>query len=173
MSLFTPDDPHGTSRLFRFLREVNERQSVNLESYQDLYQWSISNIDLFWSHVWDHAQVIGNKGNRVVDTTATPAKNPPWFPDSSVNYAENLLSNRSPDTTAIVQICTLSYPDLWFEVLGNELRVQQNRLPRPPSLSPSEHPTHSSTRSSRTPCPAFSSMDSSLVIVSRHTPQTA
>jgi hypothetical protein len=108
MSLFTPDDPHGTSRLFRFLREVNEKQSLNLESYRDLYEWSTSNIDLFWSHVWDHTEITGSKGGHVVDATATPAKNPAWFSDSVVNFAENLLRDRSPDTIAIVQVCTLS-----------------------------------------------------------------
>ncbi|KAF9782823.1 acetoacyl-CoA synthetase [Thelephora terrestris] len=104
MLLFSPDDPCNTSRLFRFLREVNDKHGLRLESYQDLYQWSISDIDLLWSHVWDHTGIIGNKGNHVVDTAATPAQNPCWFSDSAINYAENLLANRCPDTTAIVEV---------------------------------------------------------------------
>ena len=107
MLLFSPDDPPNTSRLFRFLREVNGKHGLRLESYQDLYHWSTSDIDLLWSHVWDHTGIIGNKGNSVVDTAATPAQNPSWFSDSIINYAENLLSNRSPDTTAIIQAGTL------------------------------------------------------------------
>ena len=105
MLLFSPpSNPYNTTRFFRFLREINEKHHLELESFQDLYQWSISHIDLFWSHVWDHSRIIGNKGNHVVDTTATPAQNPPWFTDSLLNYAENLLVNLSPDTTAIVQV---------------------------------------------------------------------
>ena len=110
MALFTPDDPWNTSRLFRFLREVNEKHGLELKSYEDLYQWSTSNIDLFWSHVWDHTQIIGGGGEHVVNTTATPSDNPIWFSDSAVNFAENLLSNRSPDITAIVQVCTFRRP---------------------------------------------------------------
>lgn len=110
MSLFTPDDPYTTSRLFRFLREVNEKHGLGLESYEDLYQWSVSNIDLFWSHVWDHTKIIGYKGDHVVSAIATPTENPVWFSGSAVNFAENLLSNRSPDTTAVVQVCTLHTP---------------------------------------------------------------
>jgi hypothetical protein len=106
MSLFSPNDPYNTTRLFRFLREVNDKHGLRLESYQDLYQWSISDIDRFWSHVWDHTGIIGDKGNHIVDTTATPAKNPAWFSGAAVNYAENLLSNRSPSTTAIIQVGT-------------------------------------------------------------------
>lgn len=104
MSLFSPVDPQTTSRLFRFLREINEKYDLSLETYQDLYQWSISSIDLFWFHVWDHTRVVGNKGIHVVDTAATPPQNPSWFSDSTINYAENLLANRSPDTTAIIQV---------------------------------------------------------------------
>ena len=175
MSLFTPVDPRNTTRLFRFLHEVNEKHGLKLDSYQDLYHWSISNIDLFWSHVWDHAQIIGDKGNRIVDTTATPAKNPAWFPDSAsaVNFAENLLFNRSTNSTAIVQVCTFLQPNTRLERLGNKLHVQPNRLPRTPSLSPPAYRMHSCTHSWRTQCPVFSSMDLSLVIASHHTLQTA
>jgi len=106
MSLFAPDDPWNTTRLFRFLHEVNAKHRLRLASYLDLYQWSVSDNARFWSHVWDHTRIIGNKGRHVVDATATPAENPAWFSDSTVNFSENLLSNRSPDTTAIVQVCT-------------------------------------------------------------------
>lgn len=131
MSLFTPDDPHGTSRLFRFLREVNEKHGLKLESYQDLYQWSTSHIDLFWSDAWDHTQIIGNKGTHVVDTTATPAKNPGWFSASAVNFAENLLRNRSPDTIAIVQVCTCRGPSWGSKFLAINSAHSRTNFPEP------------------------------------------
>lgn len=164
MRLFSPDDPHNTTRLFRFLREVNDKHRLRLESYQDLFQWSISNIDLFWSRVWDHTEIIGNKGNHVVDTTAKPGENPAWFSDSSLNYTENLLTNHCPDATAIVQVGTV-FIFSNHQPLGGELREQQNQLSRIPSPSLSGYPTHSSTRSSQTQCPDSSSTDSSRVIV--------
>ena len=117
MSLFAPDDPWNTSRLFRFLREVNEKHRLELRSYEDLHGWSTAHPDLFWSHVWDHTQIIGSKGAHVVDTKATPAENPGWFSDSAINFAENLLSDRSPDTTAIVQVCTFP-SDVWSKLLA-------------------------------------------------------
>ena len=171
MPLFSPDEPHNTTRLFRFLREVNEKHTLRLETYQDLYQWSISNIDLFWSRVWDHTEIIGHKGKHVVDTTTTPPQNPAWFSDSTLNYAENLLSNRSQDPSAIVQVGTVFIPST-HQPLGNELRTQRNQLPRIPSPSLSEYPTHNSTRSLRMRSPDSSITGSSRVIVSRHTPPT-
>jgi hypothetical protein len=168
MPLFSPDDPHNTTRLFRFLREVNAKHGLKLETYQDLYQWSISNIDLFWSHVWDHTEIIGNKENHVVDTTATPAQNPTWFSGSTLNFAENLLSNRLSDSTAIIQVgAVFIFPS--HQPLGNELRVQSNPLPRIPSPSLSDSPTHGSTRSLQTQSPHSSTTGLHRVIASRHT----
>ena len=171
MSLFSPDDPYNTTRLFRFLREVNDKHGLRLESYQDLYQWSISNIDLFWSHVWEHTKIIGNRGNHVVDTTTTPAQNPAWFSDSTLNYAENLLSDRSPDITAIVQVGRV-FVSPSHQGIGNELRLQRNQLPRIPGRSLSVYLTRSSTRSLQTQFPRSFTTDSSRVIVSRHIPPT-
>jgi acetoacetyl-CoA synthetase len=138
MLLFSPDDPCNTSRLFRFLREVNDKHGLRLESYQDLYQWSISDIDLLWSHVWDHTGIIGNKGNHVVDTTATPAQNPCWFSDSTINYAENLLANRCPDTTAIVEVGKLFIslpPRPWQSASRTAEPTSQNPKPTPVRIS--------------------------------------
>ena len=136
MSLFTPDDPGNTTRLFRFLHEVNEKHSLGLASYQDLYQWSVSDNDLFWSHVWDHTGIVGDKGKHVVDSAASPAENPAWFSDSTVNFSENLLSNRSPDTTAIVQVCTFS-SDVCLNLLAISFAPSRANFPEPqPSARP-------------------------------------
>jgi len=43
-----------------------------LRDYHDLYTWSITNIDKFWSLVWDFTNIIGYKGNHVVDSSALP-----------------------------------------------------------------------------------------------------
>ena len=172
MSLFRPEDPVNSSRLFRFLHEVNERHGLGLGSYQDLYHWSITNNDYFWSHVWDHTRIIGSKGRHVVDTAAAPAENPAWFSDSALNFSENLLSNRCPDTTAIVQVCTF-YHSIPLEALGNQLPSQQSQLPRTPILRPSSSPTHSSTHSWQTPCPRCSSVGLSPVTALRHIPPIA
>jgi acetoacetyl-CoA synthetase len=76
--LYRPSKPEA-SATFRFLNRVNFKFSLSLASYHDLYIWSIAHIDDFWSAVWDETGVIGHKGNHVVDATALPCANPPWF----------------------------------------------------------------------------------------------
>ncbi|TFK91828.1 acetoacyl-CoA synthetase [Polyporus arcularius HHB13444] len=102
MALWTPTNPDAT-RTFKFLNRINAEYSLSLSSYFDLYKWSTAHIDKFWSAVWDETDIIGFKGDHVVNTDASPPENPPWFTQAQVNYAENMLRCRSPEKTALVQ----------------------------------------------------------------------
>ncbi|KZT12742.1 acetoacyl-CoA synthetase [Laetiporus sulphureus 93-53] len=101
-ALYNPPAP-DLSRTFQFLRRVNAKHGLTLSSYYDLYQWSTTNIDDFWSEVWDDTGVVGTKGEHVVDTVALPPASPPWFKEARLNWAENMLRCRSPDKTALIE----------------------------------------------------------------------
>jgi Acetyl-coenzyme A synthetase N-terminus len=102
--LFSPKLPRH-SHAFRFLDQINETHSLHLSDYHDLYNWSTSHIDAFWSTIWDYSNIIGHKGGHIVDTTALPSDNPQWFSDATLNWAENMLSCRSPHKIALIQTC--------------------------------------------------------------------
>ncbi len=69
--------------------------------YAGLHRWSIEHRAEFWSRVWDFCGVIGDKGARVLrDDERMPGSR--WFPEARLNYAENLLRERSPDAPALV-----------------------------------------------------------------------
>lgn len=76
-ALYQPKNLESTAT-FRFLARINAKLGLDLKSYQDLYQWSTTQIDKFWNEVWDETNVIGGKGNHVVDNTALPPANPSW-----------------------------------------------------------------------------------------------
>jgi acetoacetyl-CoA synthetase len=76
--LYAPSNPDD-SATFRFKTRVNsEFPAVALDDYQSLWGWSTTHIDSFWSLVWDHTGVIGDKGEHVVASGASPSENPPW-----------------------------------------------------------------------------------------------
>jgi len=81
--LYRPLNPEATATV-RFLKQINSRFGLSLDSYHDLYTWSTTHIDDFWSAVWDETNVVGHKGGHVVDNAALPPSNPPWF-DSHPN----------------------------------------------------------------------------------------
>ena len=79
------------------------KTGLNLDSYADLHKWSISQPGDFWSLVWDHLEIIGDKGS----VNYSPGKNfidAKFFPDSSINIAENILAQGKADEVAIVAI---------------------------------------------------------------------
>ena len=63
-------------------------------SYGDLWQWSVDQPETFWSTIWDFCGAIGEKGTDIlVDRDKMPGAR--WFPQARLNYAENLLRDRS------------------------------------------------------------------------------
>jgi acetoacetyl-CoA synthetase len=82
------------ANITRFMEVVNARHNLNLDSYSDLYDWSVENIPDFWAEVWDFVEIKASKKyERVVDDlTNSPARN--GFPGAQLNFAENLLRYR-------------------------------------------------------------------------------
>ena len=96
----------ANSPTHRFRQHINVKYGLSLQSYDDLYRWSTSEFDAFWSQVWDWTDVVGHKGNHVVAKAALPPDNPAWFSEASLNWAENMLRCRSSEKTALVEAST-------------------------------------------------------------------
>jgi acetoacetyl-CoA synthetase len=94
------------ANMTEFLRYVEERggppvPDYSPDSYWQLHEWSVNNPERFWSLTWRFCGIIGHRGTgggaeRVgvgLDHMGPPdpEKGPHWFPDASLNFAENLL----------------------------------------------------------------------------------
>ncbi len=90
----------AASHIEAFRLWVNARHGLQLQTYQDLLDWSITEQAAFWDAVWDTAGVIAeHKGERVlVDADRMPGAR--FFPDARLNFAQNLL-RRNDDTVAL------------------------------------------------------------------------
>ncbi len=91
------------ANITRFIDGVNARRKLNLNSYSDLYQWSVENIPDFWADVWDFVEIKASMryDSVVADLSAFPGVK--WFPGAKLNFAENLLRYRD-DQLAFVFI---------------------------------------------------------------------
>ncbi|KAN0092407.1 acetoacetyl-CoA synthetase-like protein [Hyaloscypha variabilis] len=89
--LWTHPDPQAT-RMAEFMRVVNQKYGLRLESYEDLYRWSIDDIASFWGEVWDFTGITASKQyDEVVPKSAPIFPRPDFFAGSRLNFAENLL----------------------------------------------------------------------------------
>ncbi len=99
--LWTPSPERVVSaRITAFTQLLREKYSQKFPDYWSLWRWSIANKEVFWREVWDFCGVIGDMGERtLVDGHLMPGAK--WFPDASLNFAENLLKKRGPDDALV------------------------------------------------------------------------
>lgn len=108
------------SNLTRFIRFVNDSFSLKLSGYDQLYEWSVDQIENFWEAVWNFSGLIHSKSyNRVLDRRIMPGAK--WFEGARLNFAENLLRYRD-ERIAIIsarensETIRLTYKDLFLNV---------------------------------------------------------
>ncbi|GAA3762565.1 acetoacetyl-CoA synthetase [Spinactinospora alkalitolerans] len=86
------------TRLSEFMKETGFADA----SYDALHRWSIAEPAEFWSAMWRYADVIGDRGRRTfVRNADRPMTESRFFPDASVNIAENLLRGSSDDPAVV------------------------------------------------------------------------
>ena len=121
LCLWQPDqDRMQSSNLHQFMAEVNHFHDLQLRSYADLYQWSVEKTTRFWPLVWQHCGVKGELGNIVAENRQDMQRSR-WFPDSRLNFAENLLRRQDESPAIISRIeggasQTLSWAELGARV---------------------------------------------------------
>ena len=90
----------AAARLTAFMAEVNRRWQAACSDYASLWRWSVAQPEAFWTTVWDHCGMLGERGQIALeDGERMPGAR--WFPQATVNYAENLLRQRD-DRDALV-----------------------------------------------------------------------
>ncbi|WP_378080906.1 acetoacetate--CoA ligase [Aeromonas bestiarum] len=101
LCLWQPDQERiQQSNLQQFMAEVNRFHGLQLHNYAQLYQWSVEKTTRFWPLVWQHCGVKGELGDIVAENRQDMQRTR-WFPDSRLNFAENLL-RRQDESPAII-----------------------------------------------------------------------
>ena len=77
----------------RFMRLLNERHGRSLRDFPALHAFSVEHMEDFWRAVWDYGGVIGDAGGRVMEPAEVFYRTR-FFPEATLNFAENLLRHR-------------------------------------------------------------------------------
>ncbi len=82
------------ANITKFIDLINKKYNLSINSYKQLYNWSIENISDFWACMWEFGEIIAQKGyNKVVDDL-NEFPGTKWFEGAKLNFAENLLRYR-------------------------------------------------------------------------------
>tara|TARA_Y100000590_G_scaffold56413_1_gene59171 strand:- start:798 stop:2753 length:1956 start_codon:yes stop_codon:yes gene_type:complete len=83
---------------YNFIKE-NFKVKANCDFYE-IWKWSVENPEDFWKSIWDFTNVKGELGDILLEKSSIFFKNK-FFPDSKLNYAENLLKKNNEEPAII------------------------------------------------------------------------
>jgi acetoacetyl-CoA synthetase len=85
-----PREQRESVEMARFMEWVAQRQGRTFAGYDELWQWSVDELEDFWASVWEFCGVRASKSyERVLVSRVMPGAR--WFEGAELNYAENLL----------------------------------------------------------------------------------
>jgi len=84
----------------RYERFVEERLGRSLGSYDELWQWSVDDVEGFWASIWDFFDVQASAPyERVLGRREMPGAR--WFPGARLNWAEHVFRGKDDGAVAI------------------------------------------------------------------------
>jgi acetoacetyl-CoA synthetase len=102
--LWTPSEERANaSTLAQFIRWLEAERGLRFADYNDLWRWSVDDLEAFWQAIWDF---FGLRSFYPHETVLASRDMPgaKWFPGAMVNNADQLLAHADTlgDSTAIV-----------------------------------------------------------------------
>jgi acetoacetyl-CoA synthetase len=94
------------SRMTEFMRWLERERGLSFVGYGELWQWSVDDLDGFWSAIWEFFEVRADGDpSPVLDSREMPGAS--WFPNTSLNYAEHVFAGKDDGETAILHASEL------------------------------------------------------------------
>jgi len=121
--LWQPSDARrAQANVTRYLRWLEETRGLRFASYAELWRWSVTDLEAFWSSIWEFFGVHAvHPYDRVLSARQMPDAR--WFEGATLNYAAHALHRRD-DQPAILfgaedgRLETLTYAELFQQVAG-------------------------------------------------------
>jgi acetoacetyl-CoA synthetase len=101
--LWTPrPDWRETTEIGRLMNWLRDERGVEVSSYDELYRWSVADLEGFWGALWDFFGIRASTPyEQVLAEPTMPGAR--WFTGARLNYAEHLVGlDEDLDRVAVV-----------------------------------------------------------------------
>ncbi len=89
------------SRLREYMRWLEVERRLKFNTYDELWRWSVDDLEAFWSSIWDFFSVQADGGyERALGSREMPGAE--WFAGASLNYAEHVFTGKDDDAEAAI-----------------------------------------------------------------------
>ena len=118
----------AAANLTAFTGWLGRERGLHFDGYQELWRWSVTDLEGFWQAVWDYFGIAASAPPaRVLGRHAMPDAR--WFPGARLNYAEHVLRNERPGTDALLYAGeTTPLAGLPWEEFAGQVRALATRL---------------------------------------------
>jgi acetoacetyl-CoA synthetase len=92
-----------SARISDYMKWLKAEKDLAFEDYNDLWEWSATDLEGFWASVWEYCGVEASKPyETVLGKREMPGAE--WFPGAQLNYTEHVLKNAEgrPDEPALL-----------------------------------------------------------------------
>ncbi|PDT85929.1 acetoacetate--CoA ligase [Sinorhizobium sp. BJ1] len=124
--LWVPDaETLARSPMAQFMAWCEERFGQRFSGYDAFHDWSLAERGDFWTAVWEHCGVIGERGDQAL-VNGERMLEARFFPDGKLNFAENLLRGSGDGDALIFRgEDKVRYRLSWDELRSLVSRLQQ------------------------------------------------
>jgi len=108
------------ARMTGYMRWLAAERGLEFDGYDDLWRWSVDDLEGFWSSIWDFFEVQADGGyDRVLGSREMPGAE--WFAGARLNYAERVFAGKDDAEPAILHASELRELD---QLSWGDLRAQ-------------------------------------------------
>jgi acetoacetyl-CoA synthetase len=94
------------STIARYMEWLERERSLSFENYTALWEWSVTDLEGFWSSLWEFFEVQSSKAyEAVLGRREMPGAR--WFPGAEINYAEHVFRNARQGRPALIHASEL------------------------------------------------------------------
>lgn len=119
------------STMNQFLNYVNTNNHTNINSYKELWEWSVKNPEIFWGALADFSGLNLGEYSSILSGNNVNAR---WFEGAMVNYADRVYRMRDMEKAAIISYNeegkeqVITYHGLWQKVSSLAAYFQNNGI---------------------------------------------
>ena len=89
-----------------YMRWLEAERGLSFDGYQELWRWSVEDLEGFWSSIWEFFDVQADGPcERALSSHEMPGAR--WFAGTRLNYAEHVFAGKADAATAIVHASEL------------------------------------------------------------------
>ena len=91
-----PPDVRERTTIGRYLDWLRDERGLDFGTFHELWQWSVDDLEGFWSSVWEFFDVQASEPyDEVLPSREMPGAR--WFTESRLNYVQHMIGARADD----------------------------------------------------------------------------